>query len=358
MGDEDKYTAEEMAILGETPSQPPTGDQAPPEGGVKAPVEGEQPPAADTPAPKKEPEHTEEEKKAVEAAGLKIDEKGFIIDEEGTRIPAKRWKKVYWESQESKRRYAEVEAGKTEIERKFNLYRELGPDKFYEIYPEEKPASYQPKAAKARARESDPFDLVAQYPDPDHIHHGKTLREIYQEDPAEGRRLERAWERSQQEAQETATQTRQRLLDESEREIGAFSTSMARNIYGKDVNALTREESENVSKTIQETLDFMAKTNRGAGILADAYLLMNQEKIIADARTKGGKAALESLQRPGIPSINAGSGSASAGMSAFEAMSADQLAREIDNMDEKTFASFIRGASAALRAKHPGLAWD
>src|SRR3990172_1336729 len=125
MGDEAIYTPEELAILGEeTPVVTPPADQELPEGEK---------------ASENQPEHTEEEKSAAEKMGLRVEE-GFIVDDDGTKIPAKRWKSLYYD-------YKEVDRGKTETERKFNLYKELGQDKYYAIYPEEAPKDWQAKEA-------------------------------------------------------------------------------------------------------------------------------------------------------------------------------------------------------------------
>jgi hypothetical protein len=350
------YTAEEKVILGEEP-EPQAADQVtPPVVEGKKPPEGVVVPEGDKPAAK-EPEHTEDEKAAVEKMGLKIDDKGFIIDDEGTRIPAKRWKKLYWEAQEAKRQHGEAVTGKTQTDTKFKLFRVIGPQKYYEIYPDEKPEGFQ-EEQKASVKADDPFNLVAQYPDPNHPLQGKTLGEIYQENPAEGRRLERQWEQGRQRQQQSAAEGQRRLLDESEREVQDFSAALAKDFFSKEAAALTKEEKAQVESVIQDTLDFMQKTKRGAGILADAYFVMNREKIVTEAKTKGGKAALESLQKPSIPAISAGAGGAGTGMDAYEAMNGDQLAKTVEGMTDKQYASFMKNASPALKAKHPSIPWD
>ena len=366
MGDEETFTPEEKVILGEEAEPQAAVQETPPaDSGEEKPPEGAPAPEAKPAEATPEPEHTEAEQKAVEAMGLRI-EKGFIIDDDGTKIPAQRWKKLYHNYKETERKHSEAMEGRTETERKFNLYRILGPEKYYEIYQDEKPKDYQPQGkGKAGTGQSDPFEMVAQYPDPAHPYNGKTLQEIYKEDPAEGRRLERAWEQNQREQQaaerqkrETAAQQKQRLLQESEREVKEFSESLAKELFGKDVPSLSKEEESKVEQTIRETLEFMQKTNRGGGIIKDAHFIMNRDKILTDAKTKGGKAALESLQRAHVPSIGTGAGAAPSGMDAYEAMSPDQLAREIEGMSEKSYAAFLKNASSALRAKHPSIAWD
>ncbi len=353
MGDE-IYTAEEKVILGEEP-EPQAADQATPPVTEEKP-EGEVLPEGEKPAETKEPEHTDDEKAEVEKMGLKIDDKGFVVDEEGTRIPAKRWKQLYYESKDAQRKATAAETGRSETETKFKLFKVLGSEKYYEIHPDEAPKGYKP-AGKAAVTE-DPFEMVATYPDPNHPFHGKTLKEIYKEDPAEGRKLERAWEQSQQTQRQTQQQVHQTYVREAEREIDTFSTDIAKELFGKEPSALTKEESAQVTVAIQSTLDFMNKTRRGAGILGDAYFLMNKEKIVTDAKTKGGKAALESLQKPSIPSISAGSGAAGTGSSAYEGMTTDQLARVVEGMSDKQATQFFKNASPALKAKHPSIPWD
>jgi hypothetical protein len=361
MGEE--FTPEEKVILGEEPEPQPEG-QTPPAEGEKAPEGEVKPPEGEKP-PEKESERTDEEKQAIEQMGLKVDDKGFVIDEEGTRIPFKRWNQIYGKYRESERKSVDLEAKLGQTEQKHKLLRIIGPEKYYAIYPDEAPEGFTPAEKKAAPKEEDPFDMVADYKDPNHPFHGKTLREIYKEDPAEGRRLERIWEQGQQKVKadeqrqrETAEQTKQRLIKESEDEITTFSSSIAKELFGKEATALTKEEEAQVSGAIQDTLNFMQKTRRGAGILADAYFLMNREKIVNDARTKGGKAALESLQKPSVPSINSGGGAAVTGMDAYEAMTSDQLARAVEAMPEKQYAAFMKNASSALKAKHPSIPWD
>ncbi len=355
------FTPEEKVILGDEPDPQAADPEKPPAEGEEKPVEGEQPPAeGEKPPEVKEPEHTEDEKKAVESAGAKIevDAKGktWIIDDEGTRIPLKRWRSNYRESQEHKR-------GKEEAERKLNLFRELGPERYYSLYPADKPANWKPPAARP-AKEADVFDLVAQYPDPSNPYHGKTLREIYALDAAEGRRLEREYEKTRSAETEraraaaAATESqKQQIIKDAEAEVETFMDHLAGEMFAKKADALTPQEKAQVESSIQATLDWMGTTRRGAGILSDAYFLMNKEKIVADAKTKGGKGALESLQRASVPSINAGGGAATTGMGAFEAMSRDELAARIADMDEKAFITFSKQASAALKAKHPDVPW-
>lgn len=372
MGDEDTYTKEELEILGDAPAEPPAGDPAPPvtEEAAAPPADGEAPPAEGEEKPKEgegelpadakpaEQEHTEEEQKAVESMGARI-EGGFIIDDEGTKIPITRWRKLYATSKEAQRT-AEVERAKRiENESKFKLFKNVGPEKYFSMFPEEAPpGGYKPPQAARQPAQPDPLDLVAQYPDPGHQYHGMTLRDIYNVDAAEGRRLERIWEQGQKTAQHEQEERRRRLLRDSEAEIESFTSDFAKERFGKEANALNPKEEAEVAKVIQDTLDWMKKTGRGAGVLSDAYFIMNRERIITEERTKAGKKALESLGRhPSVPSIGGGGRSGGGGVSAYESMGADQLAEAIANMDDRAAIAFLKGAPDSLKAKYPGIPW-
>ena len=372
MGDEDTFTKEELEILGEAPAEPPAGDpappateeaaappeggEAPPEEGAEKPTEGEgKPPAEAKPT---EQEHSEEEQKAVESMGARI-ENGFIIDDEGTKIPITRWRKLYATSKEAERQRETAYAGKVEIENKFKLFRTVGPEKYYSMFPNEAPAGgYKPPAPTRIPAQPDPLDLVAQYPDPSHQYHGMTLRDIYNVDAAEGRRLERAWEQGQKAAERTESERQQRMIRESEEEINTFTADFAREHYGKEAKELSAQQETEISKVIQDTLDWMKKTGRGGGVLADAYFVMNREQILEGERKKAGKKALEALKQPSIPSIGGGGRASAGSMSAYETMSADQLAEAIGNMEDRAALAFLKNAPDALKAKYPGIPWS
>lgn len=367
MGDEDTYTKEELEILGDAPAEPPTGEQEPPPAKDAAPVTEEKPaedapPAEGGESPKEEAkeepaEHTAEEQKAVESEGARI-EGGFVIDDEGTKIPITRWRKLYATSKEAERT-AEVERAKRiENESKFKLFKNVGPEKYFSMFPEEAPpGGYKPPQTARQPAQPDPLDLVAQYPDQGHQYHGMTLRDIYNVDAAEGRRLERIWEQGQKTAQHEQEERRRRLLRDSEAEIETFTSDFAKERFGKEAKTLNPKEEAEVAKVIQDTLDWMKKTGRGAGVLADAYFIMNREQILEGERKKAGKKALEALKQPSIPSIGGGGRTSAGSMSAYESMSADQLAEAIANMEDRAALAFLKNAPDALKAKYPGIPW-
>lgn len=351
MGDE-VFTPEELVILGEA-SDPSTAVQ---ETQVKETAEAKvEETTAETKTEEKpvktdeQPEHTEEEKKAAEGMGLRI-EGGFIVDDEGTKIPAKRWKSLYHD-------YKETQRGATETTRKFNLYRELGADKYYELYPEEKPAGYKPPATREEQTKPEiPANIGAMVVNGG-PYNGQTLNDVYAVDPAYATHLQTQYLDSQREKVTTAKQQQESLKHEAETEITAFSDHLSTELFGKKTGDLSKEEEGRVGQVIQETLDWMAKTKRGAGIIADAYFLMNKDYMLKTAAEKGGKAALESLsKKPAIPSVDTTGGGTT--VTDYEAMTGDQLAKAVEGMGEKEYAKFLKNAPASLRAKHPSLPWD
>jgi hypothetical protein len=348
MGDQaELFTDEEKVILGEKEPEPPKEPETP------APKEGETPPEPGKTEPIKE-EVSPEEKEAAEAQGFKIvTDKGktYFVDDEGTKIPAKRFKSVYREGQDNKR-LAE------EKDQKFNLFRELGPEKYYEVYPDEKPAGWKPPE-KPKETPADAMPALGNMIVKGGPHEGKTLNEVWQEDPAFASYLQTTHLNAERDRTETEKQTQERIRQESENEVNAFSGQLAKDLFGKESDKLSPKEEKKIGETIQSVLDWMAKTRRGGGMLADSYFLMNKDGILADARAKGGKEAIESLSRkPVVPSVNTGGGAAVLPFSGYEEMSADQLAVEFEKMGDAGAMKFLKEAPASLRAKHPGLPWS
>lgn len=342
---ENEFTPEELEILGETPVEPEKVDQETP-----TEVEGETETEVKEPEPEvKEPEHTEEEKAAVEKMGLRIEE-GFIVDADGTKIPPKRWKQMYFESKE-------LERGKTELERKFTLYKELGQEKYYELYPDEKPANWQPQKEENIQTQPKSFDM-GEMKVVGGEYDGYTLNEVYQVNPAYATYLQNEYLNSEREKVATVAQQQENIRKESEKELSEFTETLNNEFYpGKKLEELTEGEQRNIANTIQATLDWMSKTKRGSGRLDDAYFLMHREEQLKEAKTKGGKLALESLtKKPVIPSLDNKGGVAEG--SNYDTMTTEQLAQKIADMPDVKAMEFMKNASPTIKAKHPTLPWD
>ena len=353
MGDE-VFTPEEKVILGEEPEPQAAAPVEPPAESVK--LEGEEKPPEGTPAPDaKEPEHTDEEKAAAEKMGLTVetDAKGktYFVDSDGARIPPKRFKEIYWQSKEAER-------GKAEAERKFKLFQKLGPDEYYQMYPEEAPEGYKPKEP------AQPDSWPGMQPNMGEMvvrggeYDGLTLNEVWQKNPAYANFLQNQHIESARRTQTETQQKKEADVKSATAEVDQFAASIAQDLFQKkELTALTKEEEGKISETIQKTIDWMRETGRGGGVLADAYFLMNKETLLNDAKVKGGKAAMDSITKPAIPSINTSGGGAVTGMAAYEGMSRDQLSEVVANMSEKETEKFLKSAPQSLRQKHPDLPW-
>ncbi|HSW65043.1 MAG TPA: hypothetical protein VLH56_17290 [Dissulfurispiraceae bacterium] len=341
----EEFTQEELVILGEAPEPTPAG-QAPP-AGAKAP-EGDAALPEGTPAPEKPPEHTEEEKAAAEKLGLRIED-GFIVDEDGTKIPAKRWKTLY-------RQAKETERGAAETQRKLNLFKELGADKFYEHYPDEKPAGYKPANRELRQETGVPAnigEMVVQ----GGPHDGKTLNEVYQDDHAYATLMQNQYLDG---LKEKETETKRKQDSERERtlsEVTQFADTRAVEMFGKKYDELPEVEKARINAITSDVLDWIGKTMRTVYI-DDAYYLMNRDAIIKSAHEKGGKAALASLSKPAIPSIDTGGGKGAVGMDAYESMTSEQLAAKVADMTDAQLSKFLKEAPQSVRSKHSSLPWE
>ncbi len=268
------------------------------------------------------------------------------------KIPAKRFKEVYWKSKDVERKAAETE-------RKLNLFKELGADKYYELHPDEAPEGWKPVEEKTLERNEVTEQLGAMIVQGG-PHDGKTLNDVWQEDPAYANYLQTQFLTAQHKAQETERQRDESLRQESEKEVNALVSDLANELYGKKADALTPDEEAKIGETVQATLNWMAKTHRGGGVLADAYFLMNKDKILQDAKGKGAKGALENLKKGSAPaSIDFGkSGGDGGGFGPYEAMTADQLQVAIDKMETGEYQKFLKDAPVSLRTKYPSVPWN
>jgi hypothetical protein len=300
-------------------------------------------------------EPTAEEQAVAEDQGFRIetDDKGkqYIVDEDGQRIPPKRFSEVYREAKEGER-----------TKEKFDLYKRLGPEAYYKAFPDEKPQEETAPAERPSPRQPnvDIGALKVIYPDnvpPDQrIHEGMTLRELYSVDPVMATQLQNGFldqQRREAEAEVSKTET---FRKEASAEIETFAGSIATELFGKEAKALSKEEEGKVAGTIQSVLDWMSKTHRGGGIIADAYKLMTMEEKLNNAKTKTATAVVDSLRKTPVGHI--GSGPSTQAADNFESMTETQLSETVSEMSDSKKEEFYKKASPALRKKFPSWPWD
>ncbi len=343
---EEQFDKEELAALGEaegTVTDPVVKETVPKEG----PEPKEEPKETPKEEPKEEPktepkaEPTAEEQAAAKEQGFRVetDEKGhtYIIDEDGTKIPPKRFKEIYFEAQEGRR--------STE---KLKLLKELGPDEYYRVYPEEAPSTYRPPHERV-----DPLSLVAGRTNPavPYQYEGMTLRDIMKADPDEGARLLESW----REGQKTEVDTKTREIQETVAEADEFAAAVAKEIFNRDsLKALTPEEEKAINDLIPEVYKWGVDNGKSKYRLVDVWRLKNKADPVKQEK------ALKSLEvKPAVKSIGSGGGSAGlTGFEAYEAMSESELTDKIDAMKDKELREFYKKAPQSLRKKYPSIPWD
>jgi hypothetical protein len=305
-----------------------------------------------------ETEHTDEpspeEKAAAEKQGfqIKTDDKGrqYIVDEDGAEIPPQRFAKVYHEAKEGER-----------TKEKFDLFKRLGPEAYYKAYPDEKPTDYvDPKQQTAVPQNVDVGSMRLSYPPgtpaDQRRYEGMTLREIYNEDPVYAIQLQTNYYKDQEKVATEQTNKIAKFRQDSETEISTFGSSMAKELFQKETDDLTEEESATVKKRINDTIDFMTKTHRGGGILADAYRLMTMDSKLNDAKNKTAKNVVNSLRKNPVGHI--GGGPSQPAADNYEALTEKQLAETVEGMSDEKKEEFYKKASPALRRKYPSWPWD
>lgn len=355
---EETFDKDELAALGEAEVKAPDAakDEPKKEEGPEPEVkpEGEVAPEV---KPEAEPkgELTPEQKAAAEEQGLEVvtDEKTgkkYVIDEDGARIPPTRFKEIFWKAKEGER-----------TKEKLDLFKKLGPEGYYQVYPEEKPEG---TPAREPQREAIPPDadlgsLIVKHPNGQYD--GMTLRDVFAVDPVFATRLQTEFLWNQKQASEKQRGEMDRVRQESATEIETFANDIAKEMFGKEATTLSKEEEPKIAETIQTVLDWMRKTHRGGGVIADAYFLMNKEGLLKGAANKAAAKTLKDLQdRKGPASIDTTHGGdvKETGFEAYEKMTEAQLTAKIDGMNEKETRKFFKEAPKSLKAKYPGLPWD
>lgn len=333
MGD---FTAEELSILGEEPpeetvEQPPADDQ----GGAaaeaeKEPVEGEpkgdEPPAGDEPA-------------------------GEAEDEQP--VPQARFNEVYGQAKEA--------------QRKLDLFKRLGPDEYYKIYPDEapKPAANAAKPDRTATVGQPAADRVLSFSEAQNMiidggrYDGQRLGDVYKEDPIAASDIYLNYRDEQKTAIESAKATEASRKQEIETELNQFSGSIAKQMFAKEPSALTESEAKKVDDVVVTVLDWMEQTGRYRYKLEDAFMIMSKDDLLAAAKSEGAKAIINQLKGGSTPSVksNKGSGGRKSGFEAYESMSRDQMATRIADMSDAEFQSFSNKAPQSLKDKFSDIAW-
>jgi len=345
----DEFDKDELAALGEVAETAPVAEKTEPIE-KEGPEPKEEPKEESTEEPKETPkeepkaEPTKEEIAAIETKGARFED-GHIIDEDGNKIPLKRFREIYFEAKEGER-----------TKEKLHLLKTLGPDEYYRVHPDEKPADY-----RSPQQRINPLDLTVQrkVPNVPYQYEGMTLREVMQQDPDEGATLLEDWKAGQQQQ----VSTKDREIEENAKEAAEFAEIVAREVFSKDLRSMTKEEAESedgkkMSKAINDLIFEVYKWGAESG--KHQYRLVDMWRLKNKADPVKQEKALKSLeQKPVVKSIGSGGGSVGqTGFEAYEAMSEDELTTKLDGMKDKELKEFYKKAPASLRKKYPSIPWD
>lgn len=355
----DSFTPEELAALGE--AVPEKTEET--EESTGKTQETEEKKTEETQETKTEEPETEqktetetqtpEEKQAAEAMGFRLetDDKGkvYVVDDEGTKIPAQRWTKLYRGYQE-KTREAQTK------QEKFDLFRTLGADEYYRIFPDEKPAGYKPPAEtpKAASGKVDPLDLIVNDPaNPDY--HGRPLREIKDVDPFYAAVLFTNWQNQQAAVTEKSKRDEEETRKTAEQEATSFGMARVKELWGiDDPSKVTPEQEKAILDLGQKVIAWQTKNSCLHYTWEHAYKLMMHDELIAKARDEGAKGTLKSLQGGrGPASIDTGKGGLVKDhtFDAMEKWSDSQLEDHLDKLSEAETVKFLKDAPPKIKAR-------
>lgn len=308
VGEEDELTAEDKTILGE----------------------------------EEETSEKEGEKKVEEKEEVKREEE--VVDDKGP-VPYERFKEKLDRAKEA-----------DEYETKLDLLK-TDPDEYYNQYPDEK-AKEEAAPEVTTTAPDDIWNMLVKGGEFD----GQTLGAVYDQGGAAARYALGLYNQeldSVRSETETARSREAKIKTDTDKEIDTFAGSLAKDMYQKEPeDKLSKEETETIDGVINETLDWMEKTNRGFGNIVDAYFLKNKDRILAGEQIKGVSNLIKSTQTD-VSSISNKKdiGTELTGYEGDMGKSAEELAAKIENMTDAEATKYLADAPQKLRDKHPKASW-
>jgi len=296
-----------------------------------------------------------EEKVIAETEGVKLvteNGKQYLIDDDGAKIPVERWRKNFAKT------HAEVDSAKKateETSRKLNLLKELGTEKFYDLYPDEKPANYAPPVKSVKTDEAEPPEDFNTMVVNGGKYNGWQLGDVAKEDPIAASLILNNYMESKRAVVEKESKRQADFQQSFEQERNQFSYNRAKELFNKSDN-FTDAEKAQVVKVYEDLSKWMIANKKSHYNMEDAYALMNKDQIIQSKVAEASKAAIEKLTAPGAKSIGTVSTDGKqTGFESYLTMTEGQLTDAIDNMTDKEFKTFLKDAPKELRDKHPGV---
>ena len=330
----DELTREDRINIGEIDPDEP--EETPDEG--EASEEGEETtePEPEEPEGEIEEGEPEPEPEAEEA-------------DETAPVPVDRFNKVYGE--------------RKEIERKFDLFRRLGPDKYYEVYPDERPADTGPAAtttATIPGQRIPTFRESLSLPIDGGPHAGKTLRDLWESDDAEDRAdaqdLYNDY-RDSIKAQTDETKLNDAKMKEKEdAEYNAFYDARAEELFGKELDKCGESEIIQIREltlSIQQQMPAMHVYN-----IENAYKLLTLDDRLKNARGESIKSLIEAARKGKTIHIDSKKGTTKGGTGydGLTEMTDAQVSAHLNTLSEAGLVKFWEKAPASFIEKHKGIA--
>ena len=331
----DELTREDLINIGEIDPDEP--EETPEEGEASEEEGGE------TPEP--EPEEPEGE---IEEGEPEPEPEAEEVDETAP-VPVDRFNKVYGE--------------RKEIERKFDLFRRLGPDKYYEVYPDEKPADTGPAAtttATIPGQRIPTFRECLNLPIDGGPHAGRTLKELWESDDAEDRADAQDLYNDYRDgikAQVDETKTNDaKIREKTDNEHNAFYEARAKELFGKDLDKCEKPEVTQISELTTSIMDQME--TMGVYNLENAYKLLTLDDALKNARGESIKSLIEAARKGKTTHIDSKKGTTKGGTGydGLTEMTDAQVSAHLDTLSETGLVKFWENAPASFIDKHKGIA--
>lgn len=275
--------------------------------------------------------------------------------EESESAPDKKVK-TQEEKDEIQKRFDKLTWEKRETERKLDLITRMGPKAYYEAFPEERPAHFKPEAEKPAAEK--PIDYKSLVVEGG-AYNGYRLVDLIASADVDARiagqemltefKIQQATSRYEKQAKEKA-------IDAAySNELTSFKMSRAKELFSKEKD-FTKEEIAQVDTLSEQVAKWMLDNNKISYSIEDAFFIMNKDKLLTDAATRGVKSTVASLNKKGAAHIGGGP---SAGTSPYDGIKTEtDLQKYLTGKSESEIEAFYADKKNSLRKKFPSLPWD
>lgn len=241
---------------------------------------------------------------------------------------------------------------------KLDQFKRLGPEGYYQLYPDEKPEDWKPPGKTEDDPKKDDFRKLkvegGQYD-------GWTFEDVFKHNERAAFQLDSYYAQILREekvdGERKATSERERLEKESEEEIHTFTTNLSTELFGKS-DGLDDKQKGQINSMVDNIITWMSQTGRGGGNIADAYILMTIDDKLKDKADRTLKTIATVLRDDTPSSISSNKTSPKdGGYMRFLNMTPAQAASEMENWTDAENLEFLQKAPKAIRDKFPSLPW-